>query len=621
MLDRITSRGPDGQGQWTATSGDWHVALGHRRLAILDIGGGAQPMRTADESACVTYNGEIYNFADLRRGLERVGVTFRTRSDTEVLLEHVTTRGPAGLSALNGMFAFALWDATRGALLLARDRIGIKPLYYAPLPGGGLVFASELTSLLAHPRVRRCMSADGLRSYFFSDYFHPPSTLIDGVAKLAPGHYVEWKGGHLSAPAPFWSLDADPSLPAESPPELARELWGRLGRAVEGQLVADVPVGVFLSGGIDSSCIAALAQARSARPLKTFAIAFADPTFDESEHAHAVARLIGSDHVEEQLGEKNLLEIVDTALGRLDEPLADPSYLPTFLLSRLASRHVKVALGGDGGDELFAGYPTYRAHRFARLWERLPVPRGPLERWVGDLRERDHYQSLEWAAKRFLLRWDDDPYTRHLRWMSNLDLDDLRRAIPSPGPRLPATLAAQRPRSTDWLNGILGLDLGTYLSGSVLTKVDRASMAHGLEVRPPFLDNGVVDWVFSLPSSLKLHRRQSKRLLKLAARGHLPDAIIDRPKKGLGIPLRAWLRGPLRHRVTRALEPSALWESGMLDRAAFVQWAAMHQARRGDYSKSLWALVVLDEWVRREKIDVAAEPHEQLGNRALPQTP
>jgi asparagine synthase (glutamine-hydrolysing) len=600
MLVRIVRRGPDGEGTWTGASGGWHVALGHRRLAIVDLAGGAQPMSTPDGSAHVTYNGELYNFRDLRPALERRGHAFRTESDTEVLLHHVASRWTDGLLDLDGMFAFAFWDAARSRLLLARDRAGIKPLYYAPLPDGGVAFASELTALMQHPAVRRVLGARGLQSYFFSDYVHPPHTILDGVLKMPPGHFATWSEGRLSAPEPYWRLSFGAVEPPRSTRDAARTTWARLGDSVEAQLMSDVPVGVFLSGGIDSSCVAVLAQQRARRRLKTFSIAFEDPTFDESRFARIVAGQIGSEHVEERLGAHNLLEVVDLALAGLDEPLADPSYLPTFLLSRLASRHVKVALGGDGGDELFAGYPTYGAHRVARLYGRIPGRRRALHGLVAGLRERDRHQSLEWKLKRFVLRWDDDPARRHLRWMSNLDVADLSRAVPSLAGSLPPTLAASHPLAADWLDAMLALDFTTYLPGSVLTKVDRASMAHGLEVRPPMLGREVVDWAFSLPSSLKLRRGTTKYALKIAAAGHLPSGILHRPKKGFGIPLRAWLRGPLRVRVDRALGESPLWDSGVLDRSAFREWARLNGARIGDHSKCLWALVVLDEWVRRE---------------------
>jgi asparagine synthase (glutamine-hydrolysing) len=602
MLARIVRRGPDGEGRWLGTSRAWNVAFGHRRLAIVDIEGGAQPMATPDGTAHITYNGELYNFRDLKGALERRGATFRTRSDTEVLLQHLATHGPAGLPDLDGMFALAVLDVSACSILLARDRAGIKPLYYASLPDGGLVFASELTALLQHPAVVRKLSAVGLQSYFFSDYFHPPHTLIEGVRKLAPGEYVRWQDGRLSEPTRYWRLSF-PSAPSSEVRELADRTWAHLGRSVERQLMSDVPIGVFLSGGIDSSCVATLAQEKAGRRLKTFAIAFEDPTFDESAHARLIAEHIGSEHVEERLAMHNLIDVTDEALSRLDEPLADPSYLPTFLLSRLASRHVKVVLGGDGGDELFGGYVTYRAHAYARRVARLlPMRSRGLHAFIGGLRERDHYQSLEWKLKRFVLRWDADPRRRHLRWMSNLDLADLTRAVPSTAARIPSPMDGEHPDPQDWLNRILALDFTTYLPGSVLTKVDRASMAHGLEVRPPLLDNEVIGWAFSLPSSLKLRRGKTKFLLKRAAAGHLPDRIINRPKKGFGIPLRAWLRGPMLDRVARALGPSALWEVGVVDRTAFAEWARMHAERRGDHSKALWALIVLDEWMRREKV-------------------
>jgi asparagine synthase (glutamine-hydrolysing) len=619
MLHRIEHRGPDGEGRWTGSFGEWFVALGHRRLAILDLAGGTQPMSTPDGRTHLSYNGEIYNFRELRRELEDSGVHFRTRSDTEVLLRHTERHWDQGLQSLNGMFAFALWDRQRGSLLLARDRVGIKPLYYAELPDGGVVFASELTALLQHPHVTRRVSPEALLSFFFSDYVHGPSSMVEGVKKLAPGHAVEWQGGKLAPPVRYWSPPETTGPLDGSIEAAARELWSLLGGAVERQLVADVPVGVFLSGGIDSSSVAVLAQERSTRRLETFSIAFEDPTFDESRYARLVAARIGSAHVEERLGERNVLDVLEPALANLDEPLADPSYLPTFLVSRLASSHVKVVLGGDGGDELFGGYPTYRAHRLARYYSLLPksLRTGAIARCVSLLPVRDRYQSLEWKLKRFVLRWDDDSRRRHLRWMSGLDLDDLALAAPRAGPREPATLALAAAGGNDLLHDILALDFRTYLPGSVLTKVDRASMAHGLEVRPPMLDNDLVDWALRLPSSLKIRGLQSKYLLKLAARNHLPAAVVSRTKKGFGIPVGRWLRGPLQPRLARALSSSPVWESPWLDRAPFAVWARRHEQRRGDHSKVLWALIVLDEWMRREHVvpdtqEVAADRDSRM---------
>jgi asparagine synthase (glutamine-hydrolysing) len=602
MLARIAHRGPDGEGRMTRTHDDWNVVLGHRRLSVIDLETGAQPM--AAERGTITYNGELYNFRQLRNDLESRGHVFRTRSDTEVLLLHLVEHGEAGLGALNGMFAFALWDDARKTLLLARDRAGIKPLYYAELPGGGLAFASELASLMAHPAVPRVIDQAGLVSYFFSDYVQAPHTLLEGARKMLPGHFLEWKDGVLSEQRPFWRVPAPRSRARDlaSDAELARTLWGKLDDAVERQLVADVPVGIFLSGGLDSSAVATAASERAVSGrLRTFSIAFDDPTFDESEHARFVAKAIGADHVEETLREKDLIDIVDRALGHLDEPLADPSYLPTYLLSRLAAKHVKVVLGGDGGDELWGGYPTYRAHDHARLYGRVPalLRRHLLAPLVDRLPVDDRYQSLEWKVRRFTQRFDADPVTRHLRWMSSVDAPDLLRALPRAAGVIPETMKATLPVTRDSLHRILALDFSTYMAGSVLTKVDRASMAHGLEVRPPLLDNEMVDFAFSLPSSYKLRGSTTKYLFKKAARGHVPADIITRTKKGFGIPLAAWLRGALREPITAIVDRSPVWDSGLLDRATFRAWNAEHLARHRDRSKPLWALLVLHHWLSR----------------------
>ncbi|HLK92762.1 MAG TPA: asparagine synthase (glutamine-hydrolyzing) [Polyangia bacterium] len=601
MLRQIAHRGPDGEGSWRGTAGPFTVALGHRRLAIIDVEGGVQPMANEGGSVVISYNGEVYNFQALRPALERDGHSFRTRSDTEVILHHIEQHGEAGVAALDGMFAFAVWDAGRERLLLARDRAGIKPLYYAELPGGGLVFASELTALLAHGGVDAALGGEGLASYFFSDYVHAPHTITRAVKKLPPGHTLCWERGQLQAPRPFWQVPATGPAPAESEASLGARLWTAIERSVEAQLVSDVPVGIFLSGGIDSSLVAAAAVHRAGARGKAFSIGFEDGTFDESSYARMVAEKLGVEHVTETLREENLLEVVDLALDKLDEPLADPSFIPTFLLSRLAARHVKVVVGGDGGDELWGGYPTYRAHKLAAVYGALPgwFRRGVVERAVARLPIDDRYQSLEWKLRRFTGRWDDARVTRHLRWMSTVDLPELGAAIPGARGLRPATLDARLPETDDWLNQILALDFTTYMSGSVLTKVDRASMAHGLEVRPPLLDDALVDLAFRLPSRFKVRGRIGKVLLKRAARGQIPDAVIDRPKKGFAIPLAAWLHGPLAPRLDAVLAESPLWDSGLLDRATFATWRDEHRGRQRDRSKPLWALYVLDRWLRR----------------------
>lgn len=612
MTARLVHRGPDDSGTWIGGSEAWSAHLGHRRLSIIDLESGRQPMENEDGKVRIVFNGEIYNFGTLREELLRRGHRFATRSDTEAIIHHYEEKGLDGIRDLDGMFAFAIWDGKRERLVLARDRAGIKPLYYTVLPDGGIAFASELTSVLRHSGARGGVSREALASYFFCDYVSAPLSMVSGVRKLEPGHVLVWENGRVEGPRPYWRLEEVRPRDAESlgdRRELAATLLRTLRESVRSQLASDVPLGVFLSGGIDSSLVAALAQQESRSRLRTFSIAFEDPTFDESSYARLVARGIGSEHVEETLNEGALVETLPQALAALDEPMADPSIVPTYLLSRLAARHVKVALGGDGGDELWGGYPTYRAHQLASLYGRIPgVVRekliGPI---VSGLPIDDRYQSLEWKAKRFIGRWDDDRLARHLRWMSATDLPDVLEAFPGvPVESIRPLERASRPAFGEDLNSLLALDFQTYLPGSVLTKVDRASMAHGLEVRPPMLGNDFIDFAFSLPSSVKTAGGKGKLLLKQAARGVIPDAVIDRPKKGFGIPLARWLRGPLSGSVDAALRDSPLWEGNVASRRKFQGWAGEHKERVKDHSKTLWALVVLDHWMKREGIHVEA---------------
>jgi asparagine synthase (glutamine-hydrolysing) len=593
MLGRIAHRGPDGEGIAVRSAAGRVATFGHRRLSIVDLEGGAQPMEDTAKQALVTFNGEIYDHTILRRELEKEGMRFATRSDTETIVAGYARWGTDIAARLHGMFAFALFDLRDGSFVLARDRAGIKPLYVAELPDGSIAFASELSAMLEVPGVARRVSNDGLASFLFSDYAHPPHTLIDGVEKLAPGEMLVMKAGAKPTRRSF--LPPEVVGPAPTP----KELWSTLGDAVESQLMSDVPLGVFLSGGLDSSCIAALANQRSQTKLKAFCIAFEEASFDESAHARAMSRHLGLEHVEETLTEETLLGVVDEVLAQLDEPLGDHSIVPTYLLSRLAARHVKVALGGDGADELFGGYPTYRAHtlhaRLARPVTKLVRP-SVLRALVERIPASDAYQSLEWKAKRFLGRWDDDVLRRHLRWMSTLDLPALEQAMQGRF-REPATLRTSLARSLDPIALTTRLDFATYMPGSVLTKVDRASMAHGLEARPPFLDENVVALARRVPSSDKLRGKTTKWILREASEHAIPRSILDRGKHGFSVPLARWLRGPLAPRVDRVLDESPCWT--VLDRGAFRGYADAHRARRGDHAKALWALLVLDTWMRR----------------------
>jgi asparagine synthase (glutamine-hydrolysing) len=627
MLAKLAHRGPDGEGLAVRRVGRRVATFGHRRLSIVDLEGGAQPMEDAGTRArpgaraIVTFNGEIYDHAVTRERLAREGARFATRgSDTETLVSGFAEWGEAIVPRLSGMFAFVAMDLRSGEVLLARDRSGIKPLYWARLSerafrGGGIAFASELDALLEVPGIERRIDDDGLASFLFSDYAHPPYTLVRGVSKLAPGELLVLRGdGSEDGPRRYVA----PQVPEAGPAPDAAELLATLGDAVEAQLMSDVPLGVFLSGGLDSSVIAALAHQRLSRRggkprLQAFCIAFEEASFDESAHARAVSQHLGLEHVEQVLSPAAMLDVVDEVLDHLDEPLGDHSIVPTHLLCRLASQHVKVALGGDGADELFGGYPTYLAHvRHARaLGPLVRGARGALGgAGLAGLLERipasDGYQALDWKLKRFVGRWDDDVVRRHLRWMSSLDLPALAEAM---GPRLraePATLAEAHHWWGDPIATATTLDFATYMPGSVLTKVDRASMANGLEARPPFLDEQVLALARRVPSSAKVQGSSGKVLLREAARALVPASILERKKHGFSVPLAAWLRGPLAPRLETILTDSPVWTA--LERAPFARWHAAHLARRGEHTKALWALLVLDRWMRKTQVSGQSGP-------------
>jgi asparagine synthase (glutamine-hydrolysing) len=617
MLARIAHRGPDGEGLVVRRVGKRVATLGHRRLSIVDLAGGAQPMEDAGTReragarAIVAFNGEIYDHAATREALEREGARFATEhSDTETLVAGFAQWGEAIVPRLGGMFAFAAMDLRSGEVLLARDRSGIKPLYWARLPehtfpGGGLAYASELHALLEVPGIAPRLDDDGLASFLFSDYTHPPHSIVSGVQKLAPGELLILRpDGTEDGPRRY----VPPQIPEQGAAPDARELLATLGDAVESQLMSDVPLGVFLSGGLDSSVVAALAHQRLARRggrprLQAFCIGFEEASFDESAHARAVSAHLGLEHVEEVLSPRAMLDVIDEVLDHLDEPLGDHSIVPTYLLCRLAARHVKVALGGDGADELFGGYPTYVAHApHTRLV--APVVRAAnaglgaarIARWLERVPASDRYQALDWKLKRFVGRWDDDLVRRHLRWMSSLDLPALADAM-GPRARVPATLSEPHRWWDDPVTTATTLDFATYMPGSVLTKVDRASMAHGLEARPPFLDEGVLALARRLPASARVRGSVGKVLLREAARELVPAPILDRKKHGFSVPLAAWLRGPLSARLDAILADSPVWSA--LARDPFVRWVAAHRARRGDHAKALWSLVVLDRTMRR----------------------
>jgi len=596
MMDRLAHRGPDGDGLWRSDG----CVLGHRRLAIIDREGGRQPMGNEDGSIVITYNGEVYNHLDLRRRAEAAGHRFATHCDAEAVIHLSEIEGLAALGELSGMFAFGLYDERAGTLLLARDRMGKKPLYYVEVPEG-LAFASELKALLCHPAVSRDLDLIALRQYLLLDCVPAPRSIFSAVKKLPPGSWLRWQEGRLTsgrfyAPAPL----PDSGLSGEA---LLDELRRLLILACEKRLMSEVPLGVLLSGGIDSSAVAAaLAQRMDPRTIRTFSIAFDERSFDESAEARTVAEHLGTEHREFSCRAADALALLPTLTQAMDEPFADASLLPTALLCQRTREHVTVALGGDGGDELFGGYDTFVAEEIAGLAALAPKPLLSLiERLVALLPMSTRNLSAEFKLKRFFSGLSADPAVRHWLWLASVS-PSMQDALltPAAGPPLSvaelvpsALLAWERGAGSDRCTRAMLQYLELYLPDDVLTKVDRASMLFSLEVRAPFLDRDVVALAMSLPSRLKVRHGRTKIALRQAVAPWLPPAIVRRRKKGFGVPVAAWIDGPLASLFNRPV-PGVLKDYVRDETKA--RWLREHKSRKQDRHKALWALFMLEEW-------------------------
>jgi asparagine synthase (glutamine-hydrolysing) len=596
MTTTLAHRGPDGEGFYL----DGPVGLGHRRLSIIDLEGGAQPMANEDGSVWVTYNGEIYNEPELRAGLQARGHTFRTACDTECLVHLYEEDGPEFVRHLNGMFALAIWDRRRSRLVLARDRMGQKPLFYAATSGGGLVFGSEAKAVVTHPEVDRRLDPGGLARYLFYEYIPAPGSIWSGLSQLPRAHTLVWEAGRTSL-SRYWQAP----MPAEDAPDLesaAEQLWSDFRAAVARHRRSDVPLGVFLSGGIDSSCIAAaLSELESAHRVRTFSIGFDDPSFDESEPARAVAHYLGTEHHEHIFAASTVLDLLPEVATWLDEPLGDASLLPTHLLSRFARTEVTVALGGDGGDELLAGYPTFAAELGGGVYRRLPRPARQLaEAVVNSLPVRHGNLSFDFKLKQFLRGAAEVPSLAHQRWMSSFSGAEIRALLADPPAIDVEAEHLQRAqglaRGGDRLIRSLLLYQDTYLPGDVLNKVDRASMACGLEVRAPLLDAALVNSIQQLPSKYKFARGRTKRILKCAAATRLPASILRRPKRGFCVPVARWLRGPLGPLLDDLLGSARLTRQGLFRPGEVARRIREHRDGVRDHRKPLWTLLMFQLW-------------------------
>jgi len=595
MSAALVHRGPDGDGWAVRGAG----GVGCRRLAIIDVAGGAQPLANETGDVIAVCNGEIYNHAALRAALEARGHRFRTRSDAEVLPHLYEDEGIDFVHALDGMFGLALWDARRGRLVLARDRMGEKPLYHATT-AAGFLFASEPKALLASGRVGREPDWAALAAYLRTGYVPNPASAFAAVQKLPPGGRLVLEGESARADR-YWEVApflAAPPLPLGLD-EAAAELRAHLVRAVRAQLVSDVPLGVFLSGGLDSTAVTAVTRSVGGE-LNTFALGFAERGFDERDHAALAARALGTRHHTLTITPSLFLEGVRDLAPLIDEPLADPAWVPTFLLARFARTHVKTVLVGEGADELFAGYPTYLGGALAALYARLPAGvRRALAAAAPALGAPQGNTTVRYLLRRFLEEADRPAAARHRAWTGCIDAARLA-ALATPGGPLaaPPEPAALPARSA--IDALLALDLTGYLTDDLLPKLDRASMGASLEGRAPFLDHRLVEFACRLPVELKVRGLATKRVLRKAVADLVPPPIRRRVKRGLTVPLAAWLAGPLlpfARATLERLDPRVIRPEAV--RALLDE----HVARRRDNRRELWALVILQLW--REAAGVA----------------
>jgi asparagine synthase (glutamine-hydrolysing) len=604
MKRALAHRGPDEHG----THIEPGAALGHQRLSIIDLASGQQPLYNEDRSVVVVYNGEIYNFQELVQELEQYGHRFRTRCDTEVIVHAWEQWGERCVERFRGMFAFGLWDRTRQCLFLARDRLGVKPLFYAMLGDGFCVFGSELKALMVHPAFTRELAPTAIADYFAYGYVPDPATIFRGAHKLAPAHTLTLR---RSAPAEpvrrYWDVSFARHAPM-SEQEAGEELIARLREAVRIRLVAEVPLGAFLSGGVDSSAVVALMSELMDSPVNTCSISFGDPRFNESAHAKSVADRYRTRHHTAQV-EHDDIDLIDRLALLYDEPFADSSAMPTYRVCQLARERVSVALSGDGGDENLAGYRRYRYHLYEERLRRL-LPFGLRRPLFGALGWA--WPKADWAPRPLrakttfesLARDSVAAYFHSIALTSDalrerLFSEDFKRSITGHAASDTLRRHAAACQCDDPLALVQYLDIKSYLPGDILTKVDRASMAHGLEVRVPLLDHELVDWMSGLPPSFKLRGAHGKYLFKKALESRLPNQILYRDKMGFSVPLADWFRGPLRQRLEDSLLGPTLADTGMFDIDCIRMLLEQHRSGRRDFSAPLWSLLMFSAFLRK----------------------
>lgn len=598
-------RGPD--------EGGLHIepglGFGHRRLSIIDLSSGQQPLFNEDKTVVVTYNGEIYNFPELTQELKGLGHQFSTHCDTEVIVHAWEEWGEACVEQFRGMFSFAVWDRNHEKLFLARDRLGIKPLYYAQLTDGHFIFGSELKSLKVHKDLPREIDPTAVEEYFAFGYVPEPKTIYKGVYKLPPGFRLTLRRGiEQIRPEQYWDVSFS-SGPSMSVAAAGSELIDRFEEAVRIRMIAEVPLGAFLSGGVDSSAVVAAMARVSDDPVNTCSISFGDPEFNESQFAAMVAKQFNTAHRVEQVDPDDF-DLIDHLADLYDEPYADSSALPTFRVCELAKKQVTVVLSGDGGDENLAGYRRYRWHTYEEKIRSL-MPDGVRRILFGFL--GGVYPKADWAPKIFrakstfeaMARDSLEGYLHSVSIMSNqirssLFSESLKRDLQGYQAVEVFRRHAMQAPADHPLSLVQYLDMKTYLPGDILTKVDRASMAHALEVRVPILDHQLVDWISGLPPEFKLKGREGKYIFKKALEPTLPDNILYRPKMGFAVPLASWFRGPLREKVRDSILGDTMLDSGLFDQKYLKRLVDQHQSGTRDFSTPIWTLLMFESFLRKE---------------------
>jgi asparagine synthase (glutamine-hydrolysing) len=597
-VSTLFHRGPNQQGVFESPA----VSLGAARLKIIDLRGGDQPIIDAPSGTVIAFNGEIYNHLQLRAELESRGRRFHSHSDTETVLQAFLEWDTDCFSRLRGMFAVALWTESSERLVLARDRMGIKPLYFAQR-GEDLYFGSELKAIFVHPEIDRSLSLQGLDCYLALNYVPAPWTLVEGIEKLRPGHWMEWRAGSIRKEC-YWRLPLRPENRQADPRAAEEELDRLLKQSVTEHLLSDVPLGIWLSGGVDSSTMLHYATAASARPLQTFSISFHGRSFDETPYIREVAQQYGSQHHQLDMSDlEDLPATIQEFAYYSDEPSADAGAVPLWLLSKLTRRHATVVLSGEGADELFGGYLTHRASLLARTIRRLPsrtldLMQAVMRRWPAS----DEKISFEYKVKRFLEGCRMPPERAHVYWNGTFSDDEKLTLVQSPLPSaLQATLRDLAAAGDD-LTAYLWFDQKYFLPDDILTKVDRISMAHSIEVRPPFLDHRIAEFAASLPGALKIHGSRQKVILKNLMRNKLPSSVLSRKKVGFDIPAHEWFRGPLRPLLLETLAGAASRHSGFFRFDKIMALEQAHQERRANAGYHLWGLLTLLLWMNKWRI-------------------